>query len=137
MIIRSNRDDIVKLISLVLSDTKYQPVVSTIRDNVSMDGDIGFKKKLKIGDVQIRVQIYPLENGDLELNITKASIAGLGIFGVVRKKAGEMTVSVLTQYLPQCKTWKNEKGNIQMHIPGVTFKQFGIVGEEILVELLV
>ena len=137
MIIRSNRDDIVKLISLVLSDTKYKPVVSTIRDNVSMDGDVGFKKKLKIGDVQIRVQIYPLENGDLELNITKASIAGLGMFGVVRKKAGEMTVSTLTQYLPQCKTWKNEKGNIQMHVPGVAFKQFGIVGEEILVELLV
>lgn len=137
MIIRSNRDDIVKLISLVLFDPKYQLVIDTIRNNVSMDGDVGFKKKLKIGDVQIRVQIYPLENGDLELNITKASIAGMGIFGVVRKKAGEMTVSTLTQYLPQCKTWKNERGNIQMNVPGVVFKQFGIVGEEILVELLV
>ena len=137
MILRFNKSEITKLLSWVLKDPKSKPVLDIIEQNVTMNGDITFKKNLKIGSVMIRVLIYPIEDGDLEINIKDASIAGFGVFGVVRKKAGEMMVTALGQHLTKCKVWKNDKGNVQLHTPGIVFKQFGIVGEDVLLELSV
>jgi len=137
MILQFNKTEITKLLSWVLSDPKSKPVLDIIEQNVTMNGDITFKKNLKLGNVMIRVLIYPIEGGDLEINIKDASIAGFSVFGIVRKKAGEMIVAALGQHLTKCKVWKNGKGNIQLHTPGVTFEQFGIVGEDVLLELSV
>lgn len=135
MIFQFNKSEIDKLFVWVFTDPKNQAMLEIVQKNISINGDLTFKKHIKIGNVMMRMQIYPLKNGDVELNITHASIAGLGVFGVVRKKAGELIISSFNQYAPQCNIWKNEKGNIQIHIPGVYFEQFGIVGESILLEL--
>ena len=137
MLLRCNKSDLVNILDFKLAGSQYQYVIDTLRQNITMNGDVTFTKNIKIGNVMIRMEVYPLDNGDIEINIKNASIAGLGIFGVVRKKAGEMIVSTLTQYAPQLKTWKNDRGNIEIHIPGVTVKQCGIAGEEILLELLI
>lgn len=136
MIFQFNKSEIDQLLTWVF-DPKSQTVLEIIKNNVSMNGNVVFKKNLKVGSVVIKIQIYPLDNGDLELNIKDASIAGLNVFGVIRKKAGELIVSSFNKFLPQCTTWKNHNGNIQVHVPGVLFKQFGIVGESVLIELLV
>lgn len=137
MIFQFNKSEIDKLLAWVFTDPKNQAMLEIVQKNVSMNGDLTFKKHIKIGSVMMRMQIYPLENGDIELNIKDASIAGLGVFGVIRKKAGELIISSFNQYAPQCNVWKNEKGNIQIHVPGVAFKQFGIVGESVLLELFI
>lgn len=137
MIFQFNKPEIDKLLAWVFTAPENQAMLEIVQKNISMNGDVTFKKSIKIGSVMMRVQIYPLENGDVELNIKDASIAGLGVFGVVRKKAGELIISSFNQYVPQCKTWKNEKGNIQIHVPGIAFKQFGIVGESVLLELFI
>lgn len=135
MIFQFNKSEIEQLLNWAF-DSKQQTILEIIKNNVSMNGNIVFKRNLKIGSVVIKLQIYPLNNGDLELNIKDASIAGLNIFGAIRKKAGELIISSFSKFLPQCTIWKNHTGNIQIHIPGVIFKQFGIVGESVLIDLL-
>lgn len=137
MIIRCNKSEIVSLLTLTLTDVKYAQTLDILKQNVSLNGDVTFKKDLKLGAVMMRLQVYPLENGNIEINIKEATIAGFGAFGVVRKKAGELIVSSFTKYLTECKTWKNDKGNIEFQIPNITFEQFAIVGEDMLIELLV
>jgi hypothetical protein len=137
MIFYFNKLEIDQLLTWVIIDHQKSSALEIIKNNVSINGNITFKKKLKIGNIVIKTQISPLDNGDIELDIKDASIAGLNIFGVIRKKAGELIVSSFNQFFPQCTTWKNHNGNIQVHIPGVIFKQFEIVGENILIELLI
>jgi hypothetical protein len=127
----------VDLLSALLTDAKYIPTLDILKQNVSLNGDVTFKKNLKLGAVTMRLQIYPLENGNIEINIKEATIAGFGAFGVVRKKAGELIVTSLSKYLSQCKIWKNDKGNVEFQVPNITFEQFAIVGEDMLIELLI
>jgi hypothetical protein len=134
MILKFNKPEIDKILFWILSNPKYKPVLEIMKTTISLNGSIIFKKNLKIGSVMMKIYITALSNGDIELDIKDASISGFGAFGVIRKKAGELIISFVSQYAPQCTIWKNEKGNIQLHMPSVVFKEFTITRDSIFIE---
>jgi len=137
MLLRTNKRELNNLIQLFFGHNAESIAVSTIQHKMFFESSFVFKKRTKVGEIYLKLDIYPLHNGDLEIDIADAKIAGMGVFGVVRKKAGELIVSNMTAHVPCVKTWKNSKGNIQIQIPGVFVKRFIISGDEVLIELVV
>lgn len=105
------------------------------KDNFSINKEITFKFK-KTVDIKLSFDIREFE-GDLEIDIGTASVAGLRL-GIARKIAGEQFVKLMQEKVPKIKTWKNNRGNIQLSLPGVVFKQAFITTDNrvgVIVEL--
>ena len=83
-----------------------------------------------VGDVMLQIAIKAL-NGSVELNITKANIAGMSIFGTVRKKAGDLILSTLKPYSKYVTAVKSQQGNILLTVKGINFTQANIAGEDV------
>jgi len=137
MLLRTNKRDLDDFLQLFFGHKTESILIPIIKQNVFLESALVFKKRTKIGEIYLKLDIYPLENGDLEIDIKDAKIAGMGVFGIVRKKAGELIVSNLNTYIPCLKTWKNSKANIQINIPGVQVRKFIISSDEVLIELVI
>ena len=106
--------------------------LNTLRDNVTIDRGVNFKKKLLVGNVEISFTLSN-SNGEIILTITNASIAGLGIFGVVRKKAGEMIVEAINTHSGLVAV--KEEGLVKISIPDFNVSFIGIVNDTLHLEM--
>ena len=115
-----------------LDSLKDSILVSTLKNNLSINGIVTFKKKLVIGNVEISFSLEA-QDGRIILTITNASIAGLGIFGVVRKKAGEMIVEAINTHSGLVAV--KEEGLVKISIPDFTVSFIGIVNDTLHLEM--
>ena len=115
-----------------LDSLKDSVLVSTLKNNLSINGIVTFKKKLVIGNVEISFSLEA-QDGRIILTITNASIAGLGIFGVVRKKAGEMIVEAINTHSGLVAV--KEEGLVKISIPDFNVSFIGIVNDTLHLEM--
>ena len=73
-------------------------------------------------------------DGELELNIIGAKALGSGFFGVIRKKAGDLIISMAAPYSPRIQVRKHTNGNIRIKIPGINFTKYSLTAGEISID---
>ena len=71
---------------------------------------ITINQVLKGIPITVSVSLSAPGDGSLEFNIVKAVAAGLGLFGIVRQKAGAVLMQKLAPYGT---TWKDAAGKIR------------------------
>jgi len=87
---------------------------------------------LAVNKTGVSILIKPqILNGDLELNITKATFAGLSLFGAVRNKANSIILDMLSQYHVKA---NKINGNIVINIPQIIFDNIFVNNESIVFE---
>lgn len=135
MLIRLSTSDIFGILSLASqSSSGLSNVLPLLKESFKIDNAICITKSLPIisGIKLVIVIKAEQESGNLELNITKATVAGLSIFGVVRVEAAKLIIKLLSPYV---KIWKNSRGNLSLSLPNVRFNKAEIVGDTISLDL--
>lgn len=108
------------LLGVILPESEFKPkAIGGIR----IDKIIAFSFKTQIGTLVVGGQFDTTPDGDLVFDISQATIGGLGLFGIVRKKANEEIVKILRPLLRNGHIFRNPKGNLQLHIDGIEFKR--------------
>jgi len=135
MQLQIKRPELVGLFAWLLSDPKWTFIVETVRDNVSFLGkSIVFNKKVLVGNMRVRMDIYPTPEGHVELDIQEVSISGIPIMALARKKAGEMILKTLAPYSHIVKTWKHSNGNLRAEIPGAKITALAIANDTLTLQ---
>lgn len=70
---------------------------------------LGYRLKVRGVPVAIAIAVTVVD-GSLELNIVRATAAGLGLFGIVRAKAAAVLIEKLA---PFGEAWKAPNGNVR------------------------
>ena len=139
MIIKASTDDIVS--GLTCLSEHFEGIKNTIplvKECFKLDNGICITKSLPIiSGIKLKIMVTAEDNsGNLDLNITQATIAGIGFFGVLRVQAAKLIIKAAAPYT-MIKLWKNNKGNLTLSIPQIYFSQAGIVGDKLYLDFKV
>lgn len=95
---------------------------------------ITVKAKGVTAELELRAVVLP--DGSLELDMEQVKAAGLGLFGVPRKIVGDLIVKQAKNF-PQIIVVKNDRGNLQLSIPGCKFLSCDFAGGRLNVVCLI
>ena len=126
------KEDILGALAWLSADVKggLAQAIATFDTCVSFSDAICIHKNLPVGSISMNLAVSALEGG-IEINIKSVQLLGMNWFGTIRKKAGDMILAYLKPYAPTLKSWKNDKGNIQLQLQGVTMTAFDITTDSL------
>lgn len=92
---------------------------------------------VKVGKIvaSLELVVTPLNDGSLEIDMEAVKVAGMGLFGVPRKKIADLLLEKAKNF-PQITLWKNDRGNLQLSIPGCKFLSCGFDQGAVLIEVV-
>lgn len=88
--------------------------------SLRFEGNAYIATKAKGVTASLELRVAPQPDGSLELDMEAVKVAGLGLFGVPRKIVGDLVVKQAKNF-PQIIVVKNDRGNLQLSIPGCKF----------------
>jgi hypothetical protein len=90
----------------------------------------------KYKTVSITMQLQPSKDSPtcIEIDVVKAKWAGMGIFGVVRKKACQALIDFMNK-IPAVLAWKMDNGNVGVKISNVDVQGIHMGAGNIIVTL--
>ena len=131
MTVEITGNEIEEIIHWLMGDA----MATLFSNSITINDHIEFVYKLPVvGNVDIQMALSA-SNGEAIINITKAQIHGLSLFGEIRKKAGDIILEVLAKYPQFISAYKNNLGNISVQVKGATVSDVKIVGNNISLSL--
>jgi hypothetical protein len=91
------------------------------------------KKKLPIGYVDITADAWATGDGRAEIDIDRAQLLNTGVFGAIRKIAGDLVIGMVNEW-PNIFSAKKVGGNIVIEIKGLFIRKLKIEENSILLE---